>query len=565
MKFKHSSLLVALLLASCGSDPAAAPTLAVDVYGWGPDYQGGVGFVQGLPGFVGGNGVQISVVQPLDGKVLGSEVFPVADGTGKVPEVSYGENLRLDFEVTNADGGVVASGASPLFDFDPDLDRLTFRIQVDEVNGFAPYGSIVKDGETGERRYAQSRFDYRATTANQWLGRIGHGVVSMADGTLVVVGGGDPVPGASVSALPDFRSVNSDVQTFEIRTGYFTDIAIDAASNSIVPGDKLFQPVVWPSVTPIGDDKFIVAGGFTLQGTSPLATDTIQILDMKAEAGSKITRLTKADGAFSQLKVARGRHQAVYRAIDNSVVVTGGLGIVGADDVLDTFEVIKLDTGEVQGPFALQSARVEHTATTMFDRSTVWVVGGRDKDGVLATTEIIKLDNTSIADAPLRQARFGHAAVRITPGLAGNLLMVVGGFTDLAGAATANYEVGGLGKGVFLTGTGWELSVPRGRPSVVELPTSNDLVVIGGRDGVTDRSGADRLKFVDLGATNPYVTESGGTMTEARYMASANLASNGKVILIGGIGPFSGEVVAVDSAMMYNAHDPVLAGVQILE
>jgi len=54
-------------------------------------------------------------------------------------------------------------------------------------------------------------------------------------------------------------------------------------------------------------------------------------------------------------------------------------------------------------------------------------------------------------------------------------------------------------------------------------------------------------------------------MTEARYMATANLASNGKVILIGGIGPFSGEVVAVDSAMMYNAHDPVLAGVQILE
>ena len=218
MKFKQSSLLVALLLAACGSDPAAAPTLAIDVYGWGPDYLGGVGFVQGLPGFADSNGVQISVVQPLDRKILGSEVFPVADEAGKVPEVSYGENLRLDFEVTNTNGNVVASGSSPLFDFDPDLDRLTFRIQVDEVNGFAPYGSIVKDGTTGERRYAQSRFDYRATTANQWLGRIGHGAVSMTDGTLVVVGGGDPVPGSSVTALPDFRSVNNDVQTFEIRT-----------------------------------------------------------------------------------------------------------------------------------------------------------------------------------------------------------------------------------------------------------------------------------------------------------------------------------------------------------
>lgn len=562
----RSSLFAVLLglLVGCGGDEGTTSSLAVDVYGWGPDYQGGIGFVQGLPDFAGANGVQVSVVQPLDGRILGQEVFPLSDGNGRVPEVPYGERLRLDFEVLNDMGSVLASGSSPLFDFAPDTSRLTFRVQVGQAEAFSPYGQIVT-GSDGVRKWAQSRMDYAAANTT-WLGRIGHGSATVSDGTIMVVGGGNPVPGAAVTGLGDFRSLTDDVQVFDVRTGYFSDISVVSRGPvEIADEDRLFQPVVYPTVTPIGNDRFLVAGGFTTAGSSVVAVDTLQIIDLKAASRSRVQRLKKADGAFSQLKVARGRHVAAYRGVDNSVVVIGGVGVVGDEDILNTFEVVNLDTGVVSGPFDLQEARVEATAVTMFDRSSIWVVGGRDADGVHATTEVIKLDNTSSAEATLRQARFGHSAIQITPGLGGNLLLVLGGFVDLEGSATDKFEVGGLGRGAFQTGDSWKMSVPRGRPSAVELPVSNDIVVFGGRDSGVDQTTVDRLRFINLADSQPYVPATGGTMAEARYQASANVASNGKVILVGGFGPYEGSNVAADTALMYNAHEAVQGGIQILE
>lgn len=562
---KHT--IVALLVgfvAACGSDAGSPPSLAIDVYGWGPDYQGGEGFVQGLPGFEGANGIQVSVVQPRDGNILGQDVFPVSDGNGRVPEVSYGKNLRLDFEVMNTNGAVIASGSSPLFDFDPELARLTFRVQVGEVESFAPYGQIVT-GSDGVRKWAQSRMDYAAASTT-WLGRIGHGSATTSDGNVVVIGGGNPVPGASVTALGDFRTLTDDVQVFDPRTGYFSDISVLGRSPvTVAEEDRLFQPVVYPTVTPIGEDKYLVAGGFTTAGNSVIAVDTLQVVDLRAPSRAKVQRLRKTDGGFSQLKIARGRHVAAYRGVDNSVVVIGGVGVIGDDDVLDSFEVISLDTGEVSGPFTLQSPRVEATATTMFDRSSIWVVGGRSKDGVLGTTEVITADNTTTANASLKTARFGHSVVQITPGLAGNLLLVIGGFTDLTGTATANFEVGGLDRGTFQSGNGWELSVPRGRAAAVELPISKDIVVLGGRSGNTDQLSADRLRFINLADAQPYTVEAGGSLPQARFQATANVAGNGKVILVGGFGPFEGSNLAVDSATIYNAHDAVRGDIEILE
>lgn len=563
MRSSYFALLLGLLI-GCGGDEGTTSSLAVDVYGWGPDYQGGVGFVQGLPDFAGANGVQVSVVQPLDGRILGQDVFALSDGNGRVPEVPYGERLRLDFEVLNDVGTVIASGASPTFDFSPDTSRLTFRVQVGQTESFAPYGQIVT-GSDGVRKWAQARMDYAAATT-EWLGRIGHGVASTSDGSIMVVGGGNPVPGAAVTGLGDFRSLTDDVQIFDVRTGYFSDLSvISRGPVEIAEEDRLFQPVVHPTVTPIGSDRFLVAGGFTAVGSSVVAVDTLQIIDLKAPARSRVQRLKKADGSYSQLKVARGRHMAAYRGVDNSVVVIGGIGVVGDDDILNTFEVVNLDTGVVSGPFDLQEARVEGTAITMFDRTSVWVVGGRDVDSVHNTTEVIKLDNTTAAEATLRQGRFGHGAVQITPGLGGNLLMVVGGFTDLEGNASATFEVGGLGRGAFQTGNSWTMSVPRGRPSVVELPITKDIVVFGGRASGVDQTTVDRLRFTNLGDPQPYVASQGGTMAQARYQASASVASNGKVILIGGFGPYDGSNVAADTALMYNAHEAVPANVQILE
>lgn len=560
MNSMKNAMVLAAFLTACGSDSGTTPTLAVDVFGYGPDYQGGEGFVAGLPGFANANGVQLSLVQPLDNRVLGRKVFPVTSATGRVPEVSFGDRLRLDFDVTDTNGAIVATGSSPMFDFDADMGRLTFRIQVGKADSFDPYGSIVSDS-MGQRIYAQSRYDYRGTSGDSWLGSIGHGAVTMSDGTILIVGGGDPVPGFATTALPAFRNVNSLIQTFEVRTGYFTDIAVDDAANTIHPEDKLSQPLVWAATTPIGDDKFVVTGGFTGAGSNPIAFDGIQIIDMKAAPGGRVKALQKAGSGVSKLKIARGRHAAVYRAADNSVVVVGGLGVIGEADVLDSFEVIKLDTGEVLGPFDLQSPRVEATATAL-DGATIWVVGGRDTEQALATTETISLDNTSAAEVPLQNARFGHSVVKLTPGTAGDLIMVIGGFTAFDGTATGNFEIGGLGRGIFQSGPDWEMSVARGRPAAVELISSHDIIVVGGRDANADQKSVDRLKFVGLNTATPYVAQAGGSMTAARYMGTATIGANGKVFLIGGIGVIGEGVAAADSALIYNVVDPISSGAQ---
>lgn len=557
---------------ACGDDPAP-PALRVEIFGYGPDYQGGTGFVGGLPGFTDMQTVNVSLLQPLDRKVLARESFPAMTGQGKVPEVSFGQNLRLDLEVLNGQGQVIASGATPRFDFASADDDMTYRIQVTAVDSCVPVGSVVFDSVTQERRFSQSRFDYRAfpktacnsdaecgpsatcsgtpKTCNTWLGRAGHATAPLSDGRILIVGGGDPTPGAATLTLPTYRTMTVDVQFFDPKSGYFTEAGYDASQ-----GDRLEKPIIYPTLTPIGDDKFILAGGFTEAAEGVTPSDAIYIIDARAEPGQRVKRQVGSDGQVERLKIARGWHAANYRPIDNAIVFTGGLGILGESDVLDTFEILSLTTGDVLGPFPMGVARAEHAAVMMGDGASLWVLGGRNTTGALASTEVIT-GTASTADANLRQARFGHGAVRVSTSPNASLVMVVAGYTDADGNATGTFEIGGIGRGSFQGAANWTLSEPRGRAVVLELPISKDIVVLGGRNQTTDVEKIERLEFSDLTATVPYQARDAGALTEHRYQATGQVLTSGKVLLIGGIGIISGSMVARDSAAIYNPLDSV--------
>lgn len=552
--------LLVMVAASCGSDDATPPQLSVDVFGFGPDFEGGTSFVSGLPNFDGAETAVFKLTQPYDGRVLGSEGFPVGSGSADIPQESFGENLRLDMEILDPMGEPVASGATPVFTFVPGDDRKNFRLQVARVNEFVPVGSII--AVDGTRQFTQTRFDYRGQSDGEWRGRIGHAATTTLDDRVLVVGGGQTGVSPSPTGYPEFSAIHDDIQLFDARSGYLTNLAYDDASDSAVSEDRLVEPVAHATVTHIGGDRYIVAGGFTLRAGTVRPSNTIQLIDLTAPTGQRVSRLVGNDQSSQVLRKARGMHTASYRPADNTIVIAGGIGPAGEDDIVDLFEVIDLDTNTVSETYAMQEARVGHTSVTMEDGATVWLIGGRNSTGVLASTETVN-GTASAGAADMKVGRFAHQTIPITAS-GGSLLLTVGGYVDTDGAATGNYEISGLGRG-FLSASGWALNSPRGNPSVVELPQSGDVIVIGGRDANADVLEAERLDFTELAASNPYEVQSGGTAESARFNPSAHVASNGRIVLIGGFGVFEGTRLALDNIEYYNAWDPVGAGVQILE
>ena len=536
------------------------PTLQADVFSW----SSADGFITGLPPLDDSQSVRIKITQPLDRKVVESETAPTSDRQLALPDIPFGENLRLDFEVLDGNGDVLASGATPRFDFSASDTLRNFRVQVAPVSSFAPVGSVVVDRNTQERKFSWSRFDYRGKEGTSWLGRTGHATAATADGRILVVGGGDPVPGAAASTLPEFRSVYDDIQIFDPDTGYFTDLAFDESAGALLAEgkDRLFEPVVFHTLTPLGGDRFLVVGGFTPRSAVMRPVNTVQIIDLNAPAGTRVQRLVDAQGSALVLNKARGWHTATYRSLDQHVVIAGGVGPSGDDDVLGTFEMIDLASNAVYSEtFELQEARAQHGAVLMADGRTVWLLGGRGAEEVLTSTEIVQLaeggTTESAAEATMRVPRFGLGAVRMTPG-GGQLVLVVGGFTDLEGGVTDTFEISRLGRGSFESGTQWTLHVARGGVRALELPQSQNVVVLGGRgeDGATVPT-AERLVFDDLTASPPYAPALSAEAATPRFRPSVDVLSTGQLLLIGGEGELDGNEAGLDSADLYNPLDPV--------
>lgn len=230
-------LLAFLPLLACTDDPVPTNGLQISVYGWGPDLTGTTSFQQGLPTYEGAAYVRFSLTQPNNQVILQRDIAPLSAGKLALPEIPYGKGLRLEVEVLDLAEGVLATGATPLFDYSADDRTKALRIMIMPVNRFAPSGSIEVNG-AGEREFVQSRYDYRAViqeVQQPWLGRVGHVALPTSDGKVLIVGGADVIPGAAPGTIPKFRSVHRDVQVFDPETGYFTDLSYEEIDGQALP------------------------------------------------------------------------------------------------------------------------------------------------------------------------------------------------------------------------------------------------------------------------------------------------------------------------------------------
>jgi len=532
----------------CGDDADTRDgSLRVDVIGWGPGADGVLGYQTALPNFAGAQSVRVNLTQPASGQLIASETFPVTQRNARLPKLKNGEGLRMQFDLLGATGEPVAFGATPLFSFSGNNYVQTFRIQVDKVNDFAPVGALLSGA------LSQTNFDARALSAmgtERWLGRVGHEAVVFDGGNrALIVGGGDAISTVHAGAEPNFRegsngralALHDDLMEFDPNTGYFSDLSFDPATNGVFPGggDRLTQARAFHTVTSIGENKFLVIGGYGEVNGALGVLDSIELIDLNLAPGSRVQQLSGADGWPLKLSGARVFHSATYRPADNSVVVVGGVGSGGPNDALASVEIINLNSNSVVQGTALSTPRAQHEAVLMPDNQTIWVLGGRDSSQALRSTATIALSGTVSADATLGQARYGFKALRASDLAGGGLVVVaLGGFTDLSGAVTGSVELGKLGRDSFAACASCALATPRGNLNAVELPNSHDIVVLGGRKADNSRaSGAEVLKFDSLLEASAYHASATGTQSvNGRADGSATLLANGKVLLAGGFG-----------------------------
>jgi hypothetical protein len=566
MKYRFLLFCLAIaLVAGCGPNNDEESLLGIQVYGWGPGQGGTEDFQQTLPQYNGAEFVQVRLTQPGQGRLISSVNERLSTGGAEIPKTTYGERLRFELSVLDGNLETIASGATPLFDFDPDDSRKTFRMMVMPVNSFAPVGSQVSSG--GQTVFQQSRFDFRSMNSidpNAHLGRVGHAIVPVEErNKALVVGGVDVNSSRAPAELPNVRRMHDDLQEFDPVSGYFTDLSYDSETGGPLPGgaDRLSVARAYHTVTPIGDQKYLVVGGFQDRNGSVEATDSIELIDMGQAQGDRVQPLVDAQGNPQRLAASRAMHTATYRPADGVVVIAGGIGPGGASDIVNTIEFIDVRSRTVQSQvLQMDTARAQHSAVLMND-STIWLIGGRDSSNPLASTEILEFSGaatTTTAGPSLNRGRFGAAALRVSPG-GGRNVMVVGGYTSLSGDVTDSYEFSSLGRDNFLTEASWRLSAARGNLRVVELPQTQDLVVLSGRDAAGTAVGsAEILSFQSLSSSPPYVGETtDSTSVNNRADAEVMMLSNGEVLMTGGIGTDSGQRTTLKVVEYFNPFDPI--------
>jgi len=364
------------------------------------------------------------------------------------------------------------------------------------------------------------KFDDSAASGS--IGRVGHRAVRTPTGDVLIVGGARLSADLEPGTTPSIEAVHDDVQRFRAATGVVEDISVRAEESS----DRLSGGRAFHTVTAIGNDRYLVVGGFTKQSGNLGPAASTELVDMDADAGERVQR------TGLELSTARALHTATYRPGSDDIVVAGGISSSG--DALASTEILDLETSSVRSGPDLNEARARHEAIHIEGEGAVWLLGGRDGSSAHASTEVVRSASEVSSGASMGEARYHFAVTAVSS----KVVMVCGGYSSLEGVGdpSDSCRVGRLGQGRWGEAIGME--TPRGGLEMVTSMRSNDVIVLGGRDdaGVALPEAA-RLNFQGPGAAKLYEVETGvGEMYKSRYEPSVIQLRSGMVLLTGGLG-----------------------------
>ncbi len=278
------------------------------------------------------------------------------------------------------------------------------------------------------------------------------------------------------------------------------------------------------TATRLPDGTVLVAGGLDSDGSNGLTSAETY------DPASKNFAITAQNMAEP-----RAFHTATLLNDGTLLLAGGGFGADLSAEIYDpvakTFKLVSTNMNAQRNAF---------TATLLPD-GRVLLVGGSDNNAATITSTGEIYDPTKGTFTPttnnMSLPRFDHTATLLNNGK----VLITGGFSDFSGTAVRQAEVFDPGSGTFTDASA--MVDPRGEHSASLLPDGTVLVV----GGLANVHSSTLVFYRDAEVFNLNSTfVPGATLLAARARHTADVLSNGTVLLVGGHDDVSAALASVE-------------------
>ncbi|MDE3136834.1 MAG: kelch-like protein, partial [Acidobacteriota bacterium] len=290
----------------------------------------------------------------------------------------------------------------------PHYAHTATKLQNGEVLVRGGFGSGIDCEDLGNPATAIAELYHPTTGAFESIGRMaegrgGHTATLLANGKVLIAGGGD----SAGSILPFYGTSSRTAEAYDPATGAFT------------PTGSMVTARFGHTATLLSDGKVLIAGGVESGDTVSQTTPTAELYD-------------PSTGTFTptgSLAVARAGHTATLLN-DGKVLIAGGLTDT-RDPALGTptAEIYDPSTGTFSRTGDMGVAREAHTATLLANGAVLIAGGGLSSPTLFA--EIYDPSTGSFTPTgAMGTGRVGHTATLLPDGR----VLVAGGGYFLASA-----------------------------------------------------------------------------------------------------------------------------------
>ncbi len=292
----------------------------------------------------------------------------------QIPELPYGPQRQILVELYPADANgkatypAIGRGRTPPRDIESRTDTFAVRAYVTRTNNWST--PVADNGQ-------ETLID----------ARIGVGAAMLADGNVLLAGGGAFKAGATKPF---------DIQSYGSLTDTVFRYDVDRRVLEVLSaaGTKLAVPRTQMATATGPDGQVVFAGGVVIGDLGPQATGLVEYLNAKE------IEVRQSKGAVPHLKFARTSH-TITRLFDTQqyYLIAGG---VGPDLYPQTTVSIASNTWEIWDPVSgriaegsLAKSRWNHATVRLpsKDGGYIVLIGGENYDGPIADFEVIRYDN----------------------------------------------------------------------------------------------------------------------------------------------------------------------------